>query len=100
MNSKQLHNSREDFPLTEAGDAAYFDLFTAARMLGSISPWTLRKHIAQGTVKATRLGRRVFVPGEEIERIRTQGLPSLRPAGAMRARTRTRSGSASRRRGE
>ena len=64
-----------------------FDLFTAARMLGSISPWTLRKHIAQGTVKATRLGRRVFVPGEEIERIRTQGLPSLRSPRRVRAGT-------------
>ena len=81
-------------------DTTLHDLFTAARMLGSISPWTLRKHIAQGTVKATRLGRRVFVPGEEIERIRAQGLPSLRPARARWARTRTRSGSASRRRGE
>ena len=63
------------------------DLFTAARMLGSISPWTIRKHIAQGTVRATRLGRRVFLRVEEIERIRSQGLPPLRPTPPARAMT-------------
>ena len=55
-----------------------YDLFAAARTLGSISPWTLRKHIAQGTVSATRLGRRVFLREEEIERIGAEGLPPLR----------------------
>ncbi len=55
-----------------------YDLFAAARALGSISPWTLRKHIAQGTVTATKLGRRVFLRAEEIERIREEGLPPLK----------------------
>ena len=55
-----------------------YDLFSVAQELGSISPWTLRKHIAQGTVKATRLGRRVFLRADEIERIRLEGLPPLR----------------------
>lgn len=54
------------------------DLFAAARTLGGVSPWTLRRHITDGTIKATRLGRRVFVRTEEVERIRTEGLPSLR----------------------
>lgn len=54
------------------------DLFAAARRLGDISPWTLRRHIARGTVTATRLGRRVFLRAEEIERIRAEGLPPLR----------------------
>ena len=58
--------------------SALFSIFDAARELGSISPWTLRKHITQGTIKVTRLGRRVFLRGEEIERIRQEGLPSLR----------------------
>ena len=58
--------------------SALFSIFDAARQLGSISPWTLRKHITQGTIKVTRLGRRVFLRGEEIERIRQEGLPSLR----------------------
>ena len=55
-----------------------YDLAEASRLLGSISHWTLRKHIAQGHVQAVRLGRRVFLRGEEIERIRAEGLPPLR----------------------
>lgn len=49
----------------------------AAKLCGSVSPWTIRKHISRGTVQVTRIGRRVFVPSEEIERIRREGLPSL-----------------------
>ena len=49
----------------------------AAELCGSISPWTLRKHISRGSVQVTRIGRRVFLRSEEIERIRQEGLPSL-----------------------
>jgi hypothetical protein len=49
----------------------------AASVLGGISPWTLRKHIEFGNVKVTRIGRRVFLDAEEVERIRRVGLPSL-----------------------
>ena len=49
----------------------------AARLLGGISPWTLRKHISSGRLRVVRLGRRVFVDTEELERIRRDGLPSL-----------------------
>jgi hypothetical protein len=31
-----------------------FSIFDAARELGSISPWTLRKHISQGNVRVIR----------------------------------------------
>ena len=55
-----------------------FDLEEAARLLGGVSVWTLRAHVAQGTVHVTRVGRRVLIRGEEIERIRAEGLPSLR----------------------
>jgi hypothetical protein len=48
----------------------------AAKLLGGISVWTLRKHVFRGNVAVTRIGRRVFVPSEEIERIRREGLPS------------------------
>jgi hypothetical protein len=54
-----------------------FSVEDAARVLGGISPWTLRKHIAIGNVKVTRIGRRVFLDTEEVERIRREGLPSL-----------------------
>lgn len=50
----------------------------AAKMLGGISIWTLRRHIGQGKVNVVRLGRRVFLDSEELERIRRNGLPSLR----------------------
>ena len=58
------------------------NIFDAARALGGISPWTLRKHVSQGTVAVTRMGRRVFLRGEEIERIRREGLPKLRACGS------------------
>ena len=32
-------------------------------LLGGTSVWTLRKHIAVGNIRVTRLGRRVFVDG-------------------------------------
>ena len=53
-----------------------YDVNTAARQL-AISPWTLRKHVTAGNVKVTRIGRRVFLATEEVERIRRDGLPSL-----------------------
>ena len=56
---------------------AVCDLHEAARLLGGISVWTLRKHVALGAIRVTRLGRRVFIPDEEIDRIRREGLPSL-----------------------
>jgi hypothetical protein len=49
----------------------------AAAALGGISHWTLRKHAGAGWIKVVRLGRRVFVDAEEMERIRREGLPSL-----------------------
>lgn len=48
----------------------------AARLL-SISPWTLRKWIANGGVPVTRIGRRVLLLAESLDRLQRQGLPSL-----------------------
>jgi hypothetical protein len=55
-----------------------YSLDDASRLLGCISIWTLRKHIAYGNVAVVRLGRRVFIGSEEIDRIHKEGLPSLR----------------------
>ena len=55
-----------------------YDLPEAASLLGGISTWTLRRWIAVGNVSAVRLGRRIFLRSEEVERIRQEGLPSLR----------------------
>jgi hypothetical protein len=56
-----------------------YPLPLAANLLGGISVWTLRKHVARRNVKVVRLGRRVFLSFEEVERIRQEGLPSLGP---------------------
>ena len=45
-----------------------------------VSPWSLRAWAKRGEVKVVRLGRRVLIPREEIERIVREGLPSLRAA--------------------
>jgi len=55
-----------------------YSLADACRQLGDLSIWTLRKHVFRGNVKPTRLGRRIFLSSEEIERIQRQGLPSLK----------------------
>jgi hypothetical protein len=57
--------------------AQLFSVEEAGRLLGGISPWTLRKHVAAHNVKVTRIGRRVLLTTEEVERIRRDGLPSL-----------------------
>jgi excisionase family DNA binding protein len=54
-----------------------YPLTEAAKLLGGISVWTLRKQISKGRVTTTRIGRRVFITSEEVERIRKDGLPSL-----------------------
>lgn len=56
----------------------------AANSLGGISHWTLRKHLAAGRLRAVRIGRRVFLDAQELERIRREGLPSLRKTHAER----------------
>jgi hypothetical protein len=56
----------------------------ASHELGGTSVWYLRKAVAQGIVKPTRLGKRVFLSSEEISRIQREGLPSLDTTSAKR----------------
>jgi hypothetical protein len=60
--------------------SSLYSLPDAAKSLGGISIWTLRRHISKGHLRAIRIGRRVFLDGEELERIQREGLPSLRAA--------------------
>jgi hypothetical protein len=62
---------------TGGENSRLYSLAEAAQKLGGVSVWTLRKHRSRGTLRVTDIGRRVLVPAEEIERIRTEGLPSL-----------------------
>jgi len=39
---------------------ALFNLEDAARSLGRISSWTLRRHLRRGTLSAVRIGRRLL----------------------------------------
>lgn len=61
--------------------SALYALPDAAKSLGGISVWTLRKHIANGRIRVVRIGRRLFLDGGELERIQREGLPSLRAQG-------------------
>jgi hypothetical protein len=56
---------------------ALFALDKAATILGEISPWTLRKHAHRKHIRVVRLGQRVFLDANEIDRIRREGLPRL-----------------------
>jgi len=46
----------------------------AARLLG-IRPSTLRVQVKQGKIRIVRIGRRVLVPMESIERVVREGIP-------------------------
>ena len=63
--------------MPEVTEAKLLTIEDAARVLGAISPWTLRKHIERGSVAVVRLGRRVFIHIEEVSRIQREGLPRL-----------------------
>jgi hypothetical protein len=57
-------------------------LFTfeeAAKYLGGISPWTLRRQAQRQNLKVVHLGLKVFITLEELDRIRHHGLPPLTP---------------------
>lgn len=56
---RKEERSTKLFPLEDA----------ASQELGGISVWYLRKGIAQGIIRPTRLGTRIFLSGDEIARI-------------------------------
>jgi len=63
----------------EAGSSKLYPLEDAASQeLGGISVWYVRKAIAQGIIRPTKLGTRIFLSGDEIARIQREGLPSLK----------------------
>lgn len=54
------------------GNKLALSIKNAAHIL-SLSPWTLRRWIRLGQLKAVRLGRRVLVEPEELERLIASG---------------------------
>ena len=57
------------------GTRMALDIREAAHQL-SLSPWTIRKWIAVGKIKAVRLGSRVLVEPAELRRLIEQGRES------------------------
>jgi len=49
----------------------------AAKLLG-VSPFTIRNHIASGSIRVVRVGRRVLVPMEVLEKVMAEGLGKCR----------------------
>ena len=60
----------------ERAGVRLYSLEDAARQLG-VSVWTLRSHQKKGSLRTTRVGRRVLVSALELERISVAGLPTL-----------------------
>lgn len=59
------------------GSSRLYSLDEAARQLG-ISVWTVRAHARKGgSLRTTRVGRRVLVSASELARVESSGLPSL-----------------------
>ena len=54
-----------------------FSFEESARLLGGLSPWTLRRHAQRKSIRVVRLGNRVFLDSGELNRIRREGLPRL-----------------------
>jgi len=59
-----------------SGSNQLYGLKDVAQLLG-ISIWTVRAHTKRGSLRATRIGKRMLVSGREIERVSAAGLPSL-----------------------
>ena len=45
----------------------------AGKLLG-LSPWTIRQYVARGRIRAVRVGRRVLVPMEVLEKVMVEGV--------------------------
>ena len=49
-----------------------FNIDAAADAL-SVSPWTIRAYVRSGKIRAVRIGRRVLIEGEELQRLINDG---------------------------
>jgi hypothetical protein len=65
---------------------ALFAFQEAGKILGGVSPWTLRKHAQRKNIRVVRLGQRVFLDTMELDRIRREGLPSLKAKPSKKSR--------------
>lgn len=68
-------------------DLQLLSIDEAAKTL-SVSPWTVRAHVRQGTISVVRCGRRVLIPRAELVRVAQKGLPPLQGIHLQRKRQR------------
>ena len=64
------------------GDERLNDLEQSSGRL-SVSPWTLRRLIDSGDIRAVRVGRRVLIPESELLRIMRDGCGSHAQSAAV-----------------
>lgn len=60
-----------------------FDVKEAARVL-SISPWTIRRYISDGKLKAVRIGRRVLLEPSALNELLETGREGTRQSKVTR----------------
>jgi hypothetical protein len=61
----------------QAGEQHLYSKSDAARRLGSVSISLLDKHLRNGSLRGTRIGRRIFISHQELNRVAKEGLPGL-----------------------
>lgn len=54
-------------------EQSLFSLAAASVRWGGLSVFSIRRHIKAGSIRAVRVGGRVFIPLDEIERVETNG---------------------------
>lgn len=74
----QAEREENNYMAKDRAGSQLYSLEDAVSQLGGISVWTLRGHVKRGSVRVTRIGRRVLVSRAELERIQIEGLPSLK----------------------
>ena len=56
-----------------------YSIEKSAELLGGLSPWTIRKWIAEKKISSCKLGGRRVIPQSEISRILSESLQEREP---------------------
>ena len=75
-NQKQAENQ---FDVTMENSPILLSIEEAASTL-RLSPWTIRRHLTEGKLKAVRIGRRVLLEPAELQRLVEAGRKPSIPA--------------------
>lgn len=64
---------KTNISVTDANQERVYSIDTAAELL-AVSPWTIRKWVADRKITSAKLGARRVIPASEIKRIITESL--------------------------